>query len=279
MLAWLRRFGSEQPGHVLYPTSDELAWLIAAHWEELSGLYRLYTPPLESLMRLLDKANLFNDAAAAGLDVPETRMPRDESEVEACGRAIGFPLYVKPRAQVFGRGLGKGTRVNNHVELLREWRSQRSASSYDPEVLNRLPNLSLPIVQSCLSDTERIHTVDGFVDETGELVCTLSCVKVLQRPRGSGAGIVFEHAETHPAIEQALRRLFTTVGYFGVFDAEFIEHGERKLLIDINPRFYNHMSFETDRGLHLPWLAYLAATGDRQALRYEMQRANEIGAA
>jgi hypothetical protein len=35
------------------------------------------------------------------------------------------------------------------------------------------------------------------------------------------------------------------------------------MLIDFNPRFYNHMAFEVDRGLPLPWIAYLGATGDR----------------
>src|SRR5262249_23127784 len=54
-LAWLLRFGAAQPGFVLYPTSDEIAWLIAAHSETLACSYRLYTPPIESLVRLLDK--------------------------------------------------------------------------------------------------------------------------------------------------------------------------------------------------------------------------------
>jgi hypothetical protein len=42
------------------------------------------------------------------------------------------------------------------------------------------------------------------------------------------------------------------------------------LLIDVNPRFYNHMAFEIARGLALPWLAYLGALGDDTALRAAM---------
>ena len=153
------------------------------------------------------------------------------------------------------------------------WRALRSTATYDAEVLDHVPDLCLPMLQSCSASAERIYTVDGFVDEGGEIYTALACMKVLQRPRGSGPGIIFEHAEVDPTVDEGLRRLFEVTGFCGVFDAEFIEHGTRKLLIDINPRFYNHMAFETDRGLHLPWLAYLAASGDRQALKAEVDRA------
>jgi predicted ATP-grasp superfamily ATP-dependent carboligase len=272
LLDWLLRFGAAHPGHVLYPTSDEMAWLVAAHAKELSRSFRLYAPPIGALLRLLDKALLAENARAVGLDAPETRVPHDEWEVEQSGRELGVPLYVKPRAQTFGRGTGKGARVDEPAALLAAWRTHRSTATYDAEVLDIVPDVCLPMLQSSSSGAERIYTVDGFVDESGELFTTLACVKVLQRPRGSGPGIIFEHAESDPAVDEGLRRLFRMTGFCGVFDAEFIEHGTRKLLIDINPRFYNHMAFETDRGLHLPWLAYLAATGDRQALKEEVDK-------
>jgi D-aspartate ligase len=275
LLAWLLRFGAAHPGHFLYPTSDDVAWLVAAHSEALSRSFRIYTPPIESLVQLLDKARLVEDARAVGLDVPESSVPRNETEVERSGRELAFPLYVKSRAQVLGHNLGKGERVETPAALLLSWRAQRSAVKYDAEVLDRVPDLCLPMIQGLAINTERIYTVDGFVDETGELYTSLACVKLLQRPRGSGPGVIFEHAETDPVIDQRLRRLFQTIGFCGVFDVEFMECGTRKLLIDVNPRFYNHMAFEIDRGLHLPWLAYIAATRDREALKAEVEKAKE----
>jgi hypothetical protein len=109
--------------------------------------------------------------------------------------------------------------------------------------------------------------VDGFVDETGELFAALACTKILQRPRGWGPGVIFEHSPLVPDLAEGLRRLCIATGFHGVFDAEFVEAEGRRLFIDFNPRFYNHMAFETDRGLPLPWLAYLAARGDRERLR------------
>jgi predicted ATP-grasp superfamily ATP-dependent carboligase len=126
--------------------------------------------------------------------------------------------------------------------------------------------VELPIVQACHPGSERIYTVDGFVDASGELSAMLACVQLLQRPRKSGPGIIFDEAPVDAAVEEGLRKLCRSTGFYGVFDAEFLEHEGRKLLIDFNPRFYNHMAFEVDRGLPLPHLAYLAALGDLDAL-------------
>jgi len=271
-LEWLLRFGAEQPGHFLYPTSDEVAWLVAAHRDELSRYYRLYAPPIQSLVRLLDKARLVEDAKAAGLDVPETVVPRDAADAECCGHTLGFPLFVKPRAQVFRLGFDKGVRVNNPAELVSAWSSPLNRTTYAAEVLKHVPDIHLLMLQSWVSRSERIYTVDGFVDETGNLSASLACVKLLQLPRGSGAGIIFEHAEIDPVIDDGLRRLFCNTGFYGAFDAEFLEVGSRKLLVDINPRYYNHMAFENERGLHLPWITYLAAIGDHDTLKVEIAK-------
>src|ERR1700737_3008599 len=43
-VSWLLEFGARSPGHVLYPTSDDLAWLCALHRDELAKNFRLYQP-------------------------------------------------------------------------------------------------------------------------------------------------------------------------------------------------------------------------------------------
>jgi predicted ATP-grasp superfamily ATP-dependent carboligase len=270
LLAWLLAFGEREPGHVLYPTSDDLAWIVAAHREELAPRFRLYAPPIDSLVRLLDKARLAADARAAGLDVPETRWARDEADVERAAREMRFPLLLKPRTQVMlthRGGSRKGTRVDRPADLLPRWREMRAELAVHPMAAGRIQGLELPILQEAHPALERIYTVDAFVDETGELYAALACNKVLQRPRRAGSGVCFEEAPLDAAIGGALRRLCRATGFRGVFDAEFLIEGERRLLIDLNPRFYNHMAFEVDRGLPLPWLAYLAALGEREALR------------
>ena len=272
---WLLRFGRTRPRHVLCATSDDSAWLIAQRAEELSRSFELYSSPIGTVECLLDKVRLAEAARAAGLQVPEMHAPQDVPDLIRCGRALGFPLYMKPRLQVLGSGLGKGVRIEEESELVATWRALQRTARFDPLVLERVPQAALPVLQASVDRPERIYTVDGFVDESGELYASLACVMLLQRPRGSGSGIVFAEAEVDPAIDDGLRRLFRATGFRGVFDAEFLERSGERLLIDMNPRFYNHMAFEVERGLHLPWLAYLAARGEREALRAEVRAANE----
>jgi D-aspartate ligase len=270
---WLLEFGSANPGTVLYPTSDDVAWLVSAHREELAHHFRLFSPPLEALGRVLDKGRLALDGAAAGLPIPRTWSPADEAELDRVAAAATFPLFVKPRTQIAGRGgLGKGRRVEDRQALLAAWRVGAAVA------VNGSPappdGQSMPIVQQCTPRTERIYTVDGFVDETGELYAALACTKLLQRPRAWGPGVIFEHSPLAPELAEGLRRLCVATGFHGVFDAEFVEANGERLFIDFNPRFYNHMAFETDRGLPLSWMAYLAARGERQALREAVAEAS-----
>ena len=42
-------------------------------------------------------------------------------------------------------------------------------------------------------------------------------------------------------------------------------------MVDFNPRYYGQMAFEIARGLNLPKLAYLDATGNLQGFEKEME--------
>jgi predicted ATP-grasp superfamily ATP-dependent carboligase len=142
----------------------------------------------------------------------------------------------------------------------------RQHAVLDEQVLRSIPDVSLPIVQPCSENSERIYTVNGYFDDESGFHPSMACAKILQRPRGSGAGIIFEHVEVDREIHESLGTLFRTVGFRGVYDVEFLEAGSRRMLIDVNPRFYNHMAFEVERGLHLPWFAHLAASRQRELL-------------
>ena len=90
--------------------------------------------------------------------------------------------------------------------------------------------------------------------------------KVLQRPRRVGVGLCFEDAPVELDLLDRGVALCREVGYFGVFEVEFVLDGDQHRLIDFNPRFYGQMHFESARALPLPVFAYLAATGDEAGL-------------
>jgi predicted ATP-grasp superfamily ATP-dependent carboligase len=254
-LEWLLAFGRREPGHVLCATSDETAWCFARNYRELAPWFQLTPVEPESLLALLDKARLMRGAKAAGLEVPDSWAPASEEEAVTLAASQVGPLFVKPRLQLFGTMGRKGERVEGAAEMAEAWRRQSDAASG-----------TSALVQTCIQTTERIFTVDGFSGGPGAAFPLLGCVKRVQRPRAGGPGVVFEDAPVPTPLARALERLLGTVGFRGPFDAEFIEDGDRRLLIDLNPRFYNHMAFESERGLPLAWLSYVLARGDELGL-------------
>jgi len=273
-LAWLEDFGARAPGHVLYPTSDDVAWVIARHRAALAAQYRLYSPAPEALATLLDKGRLTEAARAAGLDVVETWLPEDEAAVERISREAPFPLFVKPRTQLVASEGFKGSRVDRREDLVHIWNAGRMPAEVEHALGPMMAGATRPLISRCHAGSETVFTVDGFVDRSGEMVA-LGCNKLLQHPRRLGPGIIFEAAPVPAALQTGLQRLLGCAGFFGVYDAEFIAEGGRLMLIDVNPRFYNHMAFEIDRGLPQPWLAYLGAAGEEAALAEAMRTARQ----
>ena len=265
-LAWLHALGDERPGCVLCPTSDDVALLVATHLESLTPRFRLFSPTRQALLRMLDKGQLAAAAGPAGLKTPATWSPRDEGELRELMDELPLPLLMKPRTQALSRMPGKTRIVHRRKEIAPTWRSIREANTHQPAITG-IPDIDLPVLQAYHPVAEHVYTVDGFADSTGRILAAGACLKVLQLPRRSGPGLCFESAPLDEELLAGLERLCRACGYRGVFDAEFLISDDEKLLIDVNPRFYNHMAFELDRSLPLAWLAYLAAAGDDGALR------------
>jgi predicted ATP-grasp superfamily ATP-dependent carboligase len=129
---------------------------------------------------------------------------------------------------------------------------------------------------------EAIYSLSGFRDMSGKHVAMLGAQKVLQRPRRLGVGLCFEEAPLDPDLAARAIRLCEHIGYYGVFELEFIHCGGQALLIDFNGRFYNQMLFDMARGLDLPGLAYAAMIGhdtDVARLASSMPTGSERGLA
>lgn len=265
-LEWLLDLGAREPGQVLIATCDETAWLYARYRSELSRHFRLYLPEVEPVYALLNKWRLKEACASVGLETPATLLPEGEADLEEMGRAVGYPLLVKPQTQIFLWPHHKGSVVGGPGELAPLYRDLRSASRHAPILAAQDPRVSLPMLQAYVQAISGVVDVTGFVDETGELFVAVGARKILQKPRKLGIGLCFEEAEVAPGMAEKLAALCRKVGYHGVFDAEFIESDGRQLLIDFNPRLYGQLAFDVGRGLDLARLAYLGAVGDRAGL-------------
>ena len=273
-LEWLLEFGEREPGHVLYPTCDELAWLISDRVAELEKHYRLYQPSVDVMLRLLDKKALHQACREVGVDTPPTLFPGRAEEAARAGSELGFPLLVKPRTQVLSTTRIKAVLVRRPEDLAASYAGVVASSLYQPGVRAPLAGIDSPMMQAYRGDAhENIYSLAGFIDRGGRQIAARASVKILQRPRRVGVGLCFEEAPVDLPTLEGLVRLCRATGYFGVFEAEYVRDGPRLQMIDFNPRFYGQMSFENARALPLAYLVWLGAAGEDDRLARELTAA------
>jgi predicted ATP-grasp superfamily ATP-dependent carboligase len=273
LVEWLIAYGQKHPGTVLYPPNDHMAWLFAENRERLSKVFLTYQPDETAIITLLDKARLHDACAAVGIDVPETHTLGPAGGNAPVVDTLRWPILLKPRTQIFMEGGVKGLIVEDRRALAFALARYRAQAAFNRVVTDRHPNIKEPMVQEYLTVAEtNIFSVSGFVTKDGAIVAR-AAMKVLQRPRKVGIGLCFEGRPIEQPVLDRLVSLCKHVGYWGAFESEFIADGDRRLLIDFNPRFYSQMGFDVARGLPLPMLVLHAATGDAAALAAEIERA------
>lgn len=273
---WILEYGERNPGLVLYPTSDDLAWILATDQAALRKHYRLFQSPETAIYGLLNKHRLYTTAREFGLQTPQTHFPTSAVELNQLAREVTYPVIVKPRTQIGMTVNVKGLICNSADELIASVRLIMREFPYRPEMLAYDPSLAWPMVQQfhpeAASDT---YSLTGFRYVDGAMVVR-GAKKVLQRPIRVGIGMAFESRPIQEDLRDKVQHLLQHLGYAGVFEAEFIHLREKNqyLLMDFNPRFYGQMGFDIRRELPLPLLAFAAAQGDEEQVKALMARAS-----
>ena len=264
---WLLDFGRREPGYVLYPTSDNVCWLLERHRDALSAHFYLYLPRPGAMRQILNKKTLHTHCRELGIDQPDLWTPQQALSPET---HVRFPVLVKPPTQAGLRAFVKGAVAEDRAALRLVLDRFSSRFTYRPDVLAEAPALSEPLVQAFHPESAgHTYSLAGFYAPEQGIYLLRAARKVLQQPLRIGLGLGFESQPVHPGPARQLRELMDRLGYRGAFEVEFIHLAaqNRFLLIDFNPRFYGQMGFELARGLPIPRLCYLAAVGEWDALR------------
>jgi D-aspartate ligase len=268
----LIEIGAANPGLVLLPTSDETAWMFSINARRLSPHFRLYSPPAETIRRVLDKKLLADAVASAGHYPLPTWDPMNYDELRALSKTLAFPILIKPRTHVQRVRNDKGSLVETSADLINGYQAfllrEQLGGHHDGFANHR------PVLQPfAIEGSERVQSVTGFIDRTGELFVTRRSVKVFQRSQPIGVGICHESLQPSPALSKAAYDLCRELRYFGLFEIEFVRFKKRWAVIDFNPRLYHQIGLDIGRGMPLPLLAFLDATGQTDALRYALAKA------
>jgi D-aspartate ligase len=271
--AWLLQFGRENPGHVLYPTCDDLAWIIAKHAGELGEHFLLYQPEVATIEKLLDKKELYELCERVGIATIPTAYPTEVPRASWAERNLQFPVMLKPRTQILFNSRSKGAVVERPSRLEGAYSAFMTYNGFDELVSGQLPGIEHPMLQTFRPEAaEGIYSLAGFVAPGGRIVARASR-KVLQRPRKLGVGLCFEEQPVDAELLAKLGELCRAAGYFGVFEAEFVISEGRSQLLDFNPRFYGQMGFEIGRAMPLAYLCWLGARGDEAGMTRVLEQA------
>ena len=266
-------YGEQRPGQVLLPTSDETVFLFASNLELLKKNFRLYQPPLESALKVLDKKLLSESCRRVGVATIPSWFPSSEEELRLLGPNLPYPVLIKARTQVRQIRRNQGIVVRDQNDLLSSYRSIVS-STHGLSGYDELADADLPMVQQFAEEASgAVHSVSGFIDRSGELMVARGATKVFQRRQPAGIGVCFEASALEDELFEGVKRLCREVGHFGVFEVEFVRWNKTWAAIDFNPRFYHQMGLDIARGVPLPMLIYLGACGEESALKIEMQNA------
>jgi D-aspartate ligase len=273
---WLSRKARIGPRRAIYATSDAVSFALARYRNELSADFELYQPGLDTVMSILDKGLLMQNAQAVGMETPPTWFPQDSAEAAKIAKDAGGTVLIKPRSQLAQRTQNKGCVVES-----REHRVQSIFDSYmkdqstNSEFAKQYPVTMTPLIQQYYPQAvENVYSLSGFREKIGRGVIMRAARKILQQPRRVGVGLCFEPALVDPLLAEQTKRLCERIGYYGVFELEFILAEEKAMLIDFNGRFYNQIAFDIARGMELPALAYAAATRNQAEVTRLMAHGN-----
>jgi D-aspartate ligase len=259
---WLMTLGRRGPRCAIYATSDAVSFALARHKHELAKYFDLYQPDIETILNILDKKRLLQCARDAGLGAPDTWLPKSAEEAGQIAAELGTPLLLKPRSQLAHRVMTRARIVSANPAMVRDLFTKfEEDAAWDSEFLKIVPDAKSPMIQRFYPvSTGGVYSLSGFRDQSGRTVFR-AARKTLQIPLHTGNGICFEPVALERELAERAALLCERIGYYGVFELEFIREDQNYMLIDFNGRFYGQLAYDIGRGMDLPRLAYEAATG------------------
>jgi predicted ATP-grasp superfamily ATP-dependent carboligase len=273
---WLLQKARIGPRQAIYATSDAVSFALARYRNELGANFELYQPGLETIMSILDKGLLIQNAQAVGIETPPTWFPQNSAEAANIAKNAGETVLIKPRSQLAQRTGTKGTVVESRGHQLQTiFDSYVKDQLTNSEFAKQSPVTMTPLIQQFYPQAiENVYSLTGFRERIGGGVIMRAARKILQQPRRIGIGLCFEPALVDPLLADRAKRLCERIGYYGVFELEFVIAEGKAMLIDFNGRLYHQIAFDIARGMELPALAYAAATRNQPEVTRLMAHGN-----
>ena len=240
---------------VLVPCEDDWATAVSDLGDRDVGPFKSSMPPSSVVRRFLDKGDFARMLEELDIERPRTFEIRSAKDLGQIDDDELTSFFLKPRdSQRFVRQF--------HRKALTL--TERGQATRDVE--RALDGGHQLVAQELVSGPPRNHVfIDGFVDRHGHFVGLLARRRIRMFPPRFGNST---DTATVPLTDAAdaidsVRRLFSGIGYRGMFDAEFKRDGAtgRHKIIEVNVRPWWQIELARAAGIDVVYMAYMDALG------------------
>jgi len=240
-------------GWVLIPCADEEARLIAQNHAALSQMFRVRTPPWETMRWAYDKHRMNERAIALGLDLPRSFSAGNREEL--LNADLRFPVILKPAVKHQGNAftLAKAWRADDRAALL---------ARYDEAVA--LVGAEAVVVQELIPGRGAAQFSYAALWDRGRPVASLTARRARQYPIEFGYTSTFVETIARADVEQAACRFLESLVYDGLVEVEFKHDARdgRLKLLDVNARVWTWIALGARAGVDFPHLFWRLAMGE-----------------
>ncbi len=240
-------------GWVLLPCADEEARLISQNHAALSRMFRVRTPPWETMRWAYDKHRMNERAAALGLDLPNSFSAAGRQDL--INADLRFPVILKPAVKHQG----------NAFTLAKAWRADdRSALLAHFDKAAALVGANAVVVQELIPGRGTAQFSYAALWDRGRPVASLTAQRSRQYPIDFGYTSTFVETIDRPEVEEAACRFLASLAYDGLVEVEFkYDARDRRLkLLDVNARAWTWIALGRRAGIDFPHLFWRLAMGE-----------------
>ena len=231
----------------LFPTTDQMATLVARDFDRLAQAFVLTTPSADILNISQDKRKTHELAARCGVRFPRTLIPSDVGDLSTLD--VRFPAIIKPAVKNRNNPLtnDKAWPVRDRKELNRQY-----------QIAARLLPADQIMIQDLIPGDGRFQFSYAGVMDKGRPVAEVVANRLRQYPADFGLHSTYVVSVEDEEVEAAGRGIVAELGYTGLIEIEF-KRDPRDLslnLLDINARVWGWHTMGAHSGVdfvHIYW--------------------------
>jgi len=248
-VATLLEFGQAQKlsGWVLYPTRDEQVAALSQNRVELSKMFRVPTPPWETVKWLWDKRNTYDLAEKLSIPTPRTWYPCSLESLDQI--EFQFPVAIKPA-------------IKEHfiyTTKQKAWRADTLDQLRDQftRALRFLPAGEIMVQDLIPGDGSCQYAYCAFFKH-GNSVAHLTVCRQRQHPFEFGRSSTYVETVELPLLKEYSERFLHAIEYYGLVEMEYkrdLRDGQYRLL-DVNGRTWGYHTIGRRAGVDFPYLLF-----------------------